>query len=504
MSREIFELKFIFGLKLKEIRQQQGLSYQELKERSGLSLSYLSEIENGKKYPKGDKIMVLAEALGVSYDELVSLQVPTKLKPVVSLIRSDFFKAFPMEQFGLNPQKLVEIISYDPEKINSFLKTMLQVARNYELKQENFYQAALRSYQELNQNYFDGLEEEVDGLRLEFPELSEIPFNEKVLSGILMKIGVRIEFDSIAKYPSLKNLRSLYNPEERLLHLNNGLNNGQVNFLLGREIAFQWMRMKNRSLGTPPQRVMDFEENLNNLKASYFSAALMMPKKNLSEDFKAFGKQKTWKPELFLQLMEKYHVTPEMLMQRLTNILPTVFGFENLFFLRFVAHSADSYTLTKELHLSERNDPHHANELNEHYCRRWVSLEILKDLYEQVKKTPEKQFIAAVQRSRYFESESEYLCLSIAFPNVSNKEEAISVTVGFLIDDALEEHLKFLDDPKIPSKLVNTTCERCPIADCKERAFDAVIYEQSQQEEEIKQDIVDLLGAHQKASTPTS
>ncbi|REE05917.1 helix-turn-helix domain-containing protein [Marinoscillum furvescens] len=204
MSKEIFELKFIFGLKLKEIRQQKGLSYQELKERSGLSLSYLSEIENGKKYPKGDKIMVLAEALDVSYDELVSLQVPTKLKPVVTLIRSDFFKAFPMEQFGLNPQKLVEIISYDPEKINSFLKTMLQVARNYELKQENFYQAALRSYQELNQNYFDELEDEVDGLRLEFPELGEIPFNEKLLSSILMKIGVRIEFDAIArKKPTL-------------------------------------------------------------------------------------------------------------------------------------------------------------------------------------------------------------------------------------------------------------------------------------------------------------
>ncbi|REE05916.1 ImmA/IrrE family metallo-endopeptidase [Marinoscillum furvescens] len=291
-----------------------------------------------------------------------------------------------------------------------------------------------------------------------------------------------------------KNLRSLYNPEERLLHLNNGLNSGQINFLLGREIAFQWMRMKNRSLGTPPQRVMDFEENLNNLKASYFSAALMMPKKNLSADFKAFGKHKKWDPELFLGLMTKYHVTPEMLMQRLTNILPTVFGVENLFFLRFVAHSADKFTLTKELHLSERNDPHHANELNEHYCRRWISLEILQELYQQVKANPDKQFIAGIQRSRYFESESEYLCLSIAFPNVSNREEAISVTVGFLIDDRLGDHLKFLDDPDIPAKLVNTTCERCPISDCKERAYDAVIHKQSQHEEAIKNDIVDLLG----------
>ena len=113
MPKEIFELKLIFGLKLKEIRNDKGVSYQELREKTGLSLSYLSEIENGKKYPKGDKIMAIAKALDVSYDELVSLKVPKKLEPVVHLIQSDFFKAFPLEQFGLNPQKLVEIISYD-------------------------------------------------------------------------------------------------------------------------------------------------------------------------------------------------------------------------------------------------------------------------------------------------------------------------------------------------------------------------------------------------------
>ena len=87
MPKEIFEFKLIFGLKLKEIRNEKGISYQELREKTGLSLSYLSEIENGKKYPKGDKIMILAKALGVSYDELVSLKVPRKLEPIVNLIQ---------------------------------------------------------------------------------------------------------------------------------------------------------------------------------------------------------------------------------------------------------------------------------------------------------------------------------------------------------------------------------------------------------------------------------
>ena len=104
MVNEVFELRHIFGLKIKEIRQEKGITYQELKEKTGLSISYLSEIENGKKYPKGDNIMLLSTALEVSYDELVSLKVPTKLKPIVDLIQSDFFKAFPLQEFGLDPQ----------------------------------------------------------------------------------------------------------------------------------------------------------------------------------------------------------------------------------------------------------------------------------------------------------------------------------------------------------------------------------------------------------------
>ena len=74
-------IKIIFGLKLKQLRQDKNLSFAALSERSGLSLSYLNEIESGKKYPKTDKIAILAEALGVSYDKLVSLKLTRNLAP---------------------------------------------------------------------------------------------------------------------------------------------------------------------------------------------------------------------------------------------------------------------------------------------------------------------------------------------------------------------------------------------------------------------------------------
>ena len=56
-------IKLIFGLKLKQIRTEKSLSLFGLSKLSGLSKSYLNEIENGKKYPKPDKIAILSEKL---------------------------------------------------------------------------------------------------------------------------------------------------------------------------------------------------------------------------------------------------------------------------------------------------------------------------------------------------------------------------------------------------------------------------------------------------------
>ena len=68
-------IKIIFGLKLKQIRQDKGLSLSELAALSSMSISYLNEIESGKKYPKTDKIASLSDALDVSYDSLVSIKL---------------------------------------------------------------------------------------------------------------------------------------------------------------------------------------------------------------------------------------------------------------------------------------------------------------------------------------------------------------------------------------------------------------------------------------------
>lgn len=64
MSLNTDNIRLVFGLKLKQLRLDKGMSLTELAQKSGLSMSYINEIEKGKKYPKSDKIVALAEAMG--------------------------------------------------------------------------------------------------------------------------------------------------------------------------------------------------------------------------------------------------------------------------------------------------------------------------------------------------------------------------------------------------------------------------------------------------------
>ena len=60
-----------FGRALAAARSERGLKRMQLKERSGLSYPYISEIENGGKYPSQRAIQALAEALDMTPSELV-------------------------------------------------------------------------------------------------------------------------------------------------------------------------------------------------------------------------------------------------------------------------------------------------------------------------------------------------------------------------------------------------------------------------------------------------
>ncbi|NRA50131.1 MAG: helix-turn-helix domain-containing protein, partial [Phaeodactylibacter sp.] len=338
MLNEIDTVKLIFGLKVHQLRQEQDLSYQQLSNRTGLAISYLHNIEKGKKYPKADKIMALARALNTEYNYLVSLDADKRLQPIIDLIHSDFVKIFPLELFGINTPKLIELLSVTPDKVNAFISTVIKIVRNHHLQGEDFYKAALRSYQDLHDNYFESIEQAVRDFK-SANNLDQQPhFTPEELEALLRQnFEIQIDRDFLCSQSNLKEIRSYYSPKNKTLYLNRDLSVAQENSLLGKEIGFQFLNLEDRPYETRMMEVDSFDKLLNNFKASYFSVALLMDEAEMIEDIETMARWRTWDSEAFLSLFSKYNVTSEMLIQRLTNLLPRHFDIQDLFFLRFFA-----------------------------------------------------------------------------------------------------------------------------------------------------------------------
>jgi transcriptional regulator with XRE-family HTH domain len=483
-----FNLKLIFGLKLKQLRTEKKLSLQQLADIAGLSVSYLNEIEKGKKYPKAEKIASLAEALDVSYDWLVSLQMGKQLAPIAKLLQSKLLTELPTEVFGIDKAQLLELLSGAPVKLNAFINTIIEITRNYGMRTEEFYFSALRSYQEMHDNYFEDIEQAVDAFIKKYELDPTKPIASERLKEILEKeFNYRIVEDGLSQQPELLELRSVLMPgKQPTLLLNKNLSKTQRAFILGREAGFRFMNITERSNTTSWVSFDSFDEVLNNFKGSYFSCALFLNRANLIDFLKETLASTTFSVQRFQSLMDRFVVSPEILLTRLTSILPRYFGINELFFLRFsTQQESEVYDLTKEMHLSGLQSPH-STMLNEHYCRRWVSITALQDLAREVKAGTYTQSLCRVQRSRYIGTEKEYLILSFAKPIVFGSDRHNSVAIGLLITEQLKRKIKFWNDPQIPVRMVGETCERCLATDCKERVEKPLFIAQQQRTENIK------------------
>jgi len=478
-------IRLIFGFKVKFLRQQKSYSYQELSDHTGLSVSYLNDIEKGKRYPKPDKINALANALGVDYNYMVATNASKRLQPIIDLISSKFFKYFPLEEFGLKPEKLIELFTNTPDKVTSFISTVLKLARNYQVDEEQFFKEALRSYQDMHNNYFPELETAVTEFRSTYKVKGTIPYTSGFLQKKLKEFGIEVDDQMMSQKSELKQIRSFFDPAKKILHIQNNLSRARFNFLLARELGFQYLALKERPNETPILEINSFEKLLNNYKASHFAAALLMDEQKLVEDIKKLARENTWSPKLISSLLSAYDVTPETLMQRLTHILPHHFGIDDLFFLRLTGdQNLTQYKMTKDLHLSKLHSPYN-NELNENYCQRWVSITAIKEL--RLKKSAEVNIDAQI--SKYWNTDNQYLCISAATPSHRDPSQSVSVTLGLLINEKLKSTFYFISDPKLKVREVHTTCERCGIVDCEARLSPPLFLEK----ELIKKEVLDSL-----------
>ena len=213
-------------------------------------------------------------------------------------------------------------------------------------------------------------------------------------------------------------------------------------------------------------KVNNFQTVLNNYIAGYFAVGLLINRRTFIDDLKYFFNQPKWDKSYLLQLLLKYDVSPEVLFQRF-NILPKHFDMPKMFFIRMIHDpGAKEFHIDKELHLNRQHQPH-ANSLDEHYCRRWLSISQLQKLADKEQATTQVE--VGVQFSKYTGTEDEYFCFTIARPAYFPSDNNVSVTIGLLADKELQEKINFSKDASIPRKMVSVTCERCPIQNCAER-----------------------------------
>ncbi len=457
-------VNIIFGLKVRQARMDAKFSLSKFAARCDLSPSYVTEIEKGRKYPKTDKILKMAEVLGKDYDDLVSIKLDPSLTYLERILSSPLLQQFPFDAFDLDISDLVGLFTRAPDKASALLQVALEIGRQYDMKDEHFLRAALRSYQEIHDNYFQDIEDKAVEFIRHYALDQDLPVSLAALEAIIGdKFGYQVDDTELARHETLSNYRSVFidGTKPKLL-INAALRPNQLKFVLAREMGYQFLRLKERANTSAPDRVDSFDQVLNDFKASYFAGTLLMPRAAILADIQEFFQQETWSPYRLLNLLEKYDVTPEMLLYRFSELIPQFFGIR-LHFLRF--HHDDNYRLVKQLNMNQLLLPSGIG-LYEHHCRRWLPIRLIKDMETQENFTDPNNSVALVgaQISEFLESKERFLTFGFARPLALAPHVSSSAVIGFRLTSDLRQVIRFVEDPTIAAFIIHETCERCPLS----------------------------------------
>lgn len=478
-------LRLILGLRIRGLRQERHWTLKQFSQRCGLSISYLSEIEQGRKYPKPEKLLALSAGLEIPYDELVASSGGEGLQPIESLLRSPLIGGFPFEVFGVRPEDVVRLLTEAPDRARALARAFVDLGRTYDLRLEDVLLSALRSYQEMHHNYFDDLEEAASEMRARCGWTGRpAPSGDRLLAALTGEFAITVDEQRLSAAGPLAVLRSVYleGKPARLL-VNPRLLPSQRAFVLARELGYRVLHLKERALTSSWIAVDSFEQVLNNFKASYFAGALLLDRQALRGDLETFFARPRFRSADLLTLLKGYEVTAELFFHRLSELVPHFFGLQQIFFLRLSQGGPrETPRLTKYLNLSTSSVPHKVG-AGEHYCTRWPSLRALDALFAKAAvggQSRARPPAVTIGRSHFVSQDTQFLSFAVARPLALHPEGASSVELGFLDDARLRDVVKFAADPSIARDEVGLTCERCPLprAECADRRSPAVLWRQ--------------------------
>jgi len=464
--------KTMLGIKLKQLRRQKGLSFQQLSMVTGISISYLNEIEKGKKRPRLEKVHQLEEALQVKPGYLSEGRVNSFLQPLTNLLNSGFLQDLPLEAFGISQSKVVQAIAEAPLQISAFIQTLLDFTGKQQRYGENFYMAALRTFKSLNtfrmeeaeenaalwyDAEFSGLENTVD--RLEWLETNLLDvFNWRVAEIPDNLGGASME------------LPCFYNIRRQTVFLNRQLAADEKIYHLNILRAYLAMGLELPEVPVSFTTRMNFQAAINEWAAKTWAQAVDIPISRLEYEIVSIAKDPL--PDLTI-VQQLIGLAKFDFQTHLERIASTIYVHLKI---RDVCIWIYEHSLEKQMHrcLDElyTNPPRKKNipDANEHYCGWHPAIQTANRFFNGELKSK----TVIIQKTGFKHWNKSYLTLSLV-EETNNPDVVRTYTLGMNI-----RHLTALNLTEMEETIVFRTCERCEAVNCRIRRSSAHILEQQQ------------------------
>ena len=334
----------------------------------------------------------------------------------------------------------------------------------------------------MHENYLEDSEAFAKNLREELGWKPDyIPSAETLADLLRQRYDYRIVYGGLDEHPAFAGLERVFLPTDRSLLLVSTLAERDLRYHFAKEIGHQVLGLEKRSLTAPMLQVKGFDMALAHARANAFAAALLLPAAQVDAEIKVFFGTGEAELNVFGRLLNHYKVTPELLLDRLTAMLPRFRDIKSLFLFKLVEAENGEINLTRELHIGNRHRPH-ATGLLEHYCRRWIGTQMLVKGRDRLQ--------TGVQIEQFVGSEDQYLVLALSDKQHDGRRQA--VCLGLPMSTELEATIPSIVRADLKHRLVSNTCERCSIMDCQVRAAAPVVALARQQRKDA-QDTIDEL-----------
>jgi XRE family transcriptional regulator, fatty acid utilization regulator len=377
----------VLGQQIRHYRGEKGMTLQELSQVTKCAISQLSLIENGKREPRIGLLKEIANALGVSTQQLLSPEPPTRRAQLeIALHRAQSSPLY--ERLGLPEVRASKTLGDDVIRALVGLhdelarRDSVAAATPEEARRAN---VELRALMRKRNNYFGEIDKEAQRI-LRAVEHASGPVGERRINQIAQLLGFSLH--TVTNLPH--STRSVTDLKNRRIYLQEGGWSSHD----PRAITLQ--TLGHQVLGH--QAPLNYAEFLRQrIEVNYFAAAILMPEKQAAEMLLRAKEGRYLAVEDF---RDAFSVSYEMAAHRFTNLITKHLGLT--VHLVKLHESGTIYKAYENNGLIFPTDPVGAIE-GQVACRYWPSRQIFTAetgglAYSQYTDTPQGTFWASTHK----------------------------------------------------------------------------------------------------------